>query len=484
MTRQTAAVSALIALTMAGCEVGPKYKAPTVQPPPQFKEANPELYKEANGWKPAQPSDEKLKGTWWEIFGDSDLSALESQIDVSNQNLKIAQARFEQARALIKFNRSGLFPTITVGSAVTANRQSANRVFSAPATTKNYGDFILPIDASYEADVWGRIRRSIEAARTAAQANAADVENVRLSLHAELAYDYFELRGLDAEQKLLNDTVQTFQKALELTTNRFEGGVANRAEVAQAETQLKATQALAKDISIQRAQYEHAIAALIGKAPAEFSLAARPTALEPPQIPVGIPSSLLERRPDVAAAERRVAAANERYGIALAAFYPSVMISSSIGLEGSSITNWMNWPARFWAVGPSILQTVFDGGRRRANSQAALADYDANVATYRQTTLDAFQQVEDNLAALRILADEAKTQQEAVAAAKHSLELSTNRYTGGLVTYLEVVTAQSTALSNQRTEVDIMRRRMVASVLLVKALGGGWDASQLPKLDR
>ena len=334
---------------------------------------------------------------------------------------------------------------------------------------------------SYEVDAWGRVRLTIEAARAEAQASAADLETLRLSFHAELAFDYFELRSSDAEQKLLDDTVVTYQKALDLTENRFEGGVAAGAEVAQAKTQLESTKTQDTDLAVRRAQFEHAIAVLIGKSPAEFTLEPK-SIVDPPAIPVGLPSQLLERRPDIAANERRVAEANAQVGIAHAAFFPQILLSAVLGLQGQSITDWLNWPSRFWAVGPSVAQTIFDGGRRRATQQAAQFDYDATVATYRESALDAFQQVEDNLAALRVLEKETGTQRAAVTAAERSLQLSTNRYTGGLVTYLEVVTAQGTALTNERVSVDILRRRMDASVLLIKALGGGWDTSKLPKL--
>lgn len=465
----------LLAVFISSCSVGPKYHAPPVPAPPAFKESD---------WKLAQPSDAKLRGDWWTLFNDPQLTSLEQQIEVSNQNLKVAQARFQQARAMVRFNRSGLFPTLSIGPEITANRNSANTALTNPALQSNYGNFVLPVDFNWELDAWGRIRDQIEAAREEAQATAADLETVRLSLHTELAYDYFELRSLDAQQKLLDDTVVAYRKAFELTRNRFEGGAASGAEVAQAETQLQTTIAQDQDIGVQRAQYEHAIAALIGKAPAEFTLAPQPLNVEPPDIPAGVPSQLLERRPDIAAAERRVAEANAQVGIARAAYFPTVLLSAAVGLQGSSIANWFNWPSRFWAVGPTALETLFDAGRRRAENQAASAAYDEQVAAYRQTALDAFQQVEDNLAALRILSQEAQTQHAAVAAAQRSLDLSMNRYTGGLVTYLEVVTAQSTALADERTEVDILRRRMDASVLLVKALGGGWDRTQLPALTK
>jgi NodT family efflux transporter outer membrane factor (OMF) lipoprotein len=471
-------LAALLALLAAGCTVGPKYQRPAIQAPAAYKEAPPEAFKE---WKAATPSDTALRSDWWTLFGDSDLNALEQQVDVSNQNLKSAEARFNQARALIRVQQSQRYPTVTAGAQITDNRDSSTYALATRTTSANFGNFSVPVDVSYEVDAWGRVRHSIEAAREEAQATAADLETLRLSYHAELAYDYFELRSADAEQKLLDDTVVAYQKALTLTVNRFEGGAAAGAEVAQAKTQLEATKTQDIDVAVRRAQYEHAIAVLTGKSPAELSLAPKEI-VEPPAIPVGLPSQLLERRPDIAASERRVAEANAQVGIAHAAFFPQILLSAVLGVEGQSITDWLNWPSRFWAVGPGVVQTVFDGGRRRAQQQSSEFNYDATVATYRETALDAFQQVEDNLAALRVLEQETGTQRAAVAAAQKSLELSTNRYTGGLVTYLEVVTAQGTALENERTAVDIERRRMDASVLLIKALGGGWDSTKLPKL--
>ena len=468
----------VLALLAAGCTVGPKYQRPTVQAPSAYKEAPPESYKE---WKAASPSDATLRGDWWTLFRDSDLNALEEKIDVSNQNLKAAAARFNQARALVKVSQSQKYPTVSGGVSVTGNRDSSTYALAASKTSSAFANLQLPVDVSYEVDAWGRVRHSIEASRAEAQASAADLETLRLSYHAELAFDYFELRSAEAEQRLLDATVVAYQKALDLTVNRFEGGVAAGAEVQQAKTQLEATKTQDTDLAVRRAQYEHAIAVLTGRNPAEFSLPER-SIVDPPAIPVGVPSELLERRPDIAANERRMAEANAEVGIAHAAFFPQILLSAALGLQGQSVTDWLNWPSRFWAVGPSVLQTVFDGGRRRAQQQASEFNYDAAVATYRESTLDAFQQVEDNLASLRVLEKETATQRAAVVAAEKSLELSTNRYTGGLVTYLEVVTAQGTALANERAAVDILRRRMDASVLLIKALGGGWDAAKLPRL--
>lgn len=471
-------------LVLASCTVGPKYAKPSVPSTPVYKETPPESFKETKDWKHTHPGDATLRAKWWEIFGDPQLNALEEQIDLSNQTLKIYAARFQEARAAIRFNRASEFPTISTAPGISSLRNSAHRPnFPAGATTGNTADFILPFDLSYEVDLWGRIRRTVTAAKEETQATDADLETARLSLHAELAMDYFELRSADAQRKLLDDTVAAYTRALELTTNRYKGGVAPRSDVAQAQTQLQSTRVQATDVGVQRAQFEHAIAILIGKPPAQFSLAPQPLKIEPPTIPVGVPSQLLERRPDIASAERRMAEANEQIGIAQAAFYPTVVIGASGGFEGNSILNWFNWPSRFWAVGPSMLQTLFDAGRRRAASEETLANYDANVANYRQTTLTAFQQVEDSLAALRILEHEAQQQTDATSSAQETLQLFTNRYKGGVDTYLQVITAQTTALTNERNDVDILRRRMDASVLLIKAIGGGWNVSNLPSLN-
>ena len=341
---------------------------------------------------------------------------------------------------------------------------------------------MLPFDLNYEIDLWGRVRRTVNASREEAQAVAADLATATLSIQTELAYDYFELRAADAQKQLLDDTVKAYADALQLTENRFEGGASPKSDVAQAKTQLDTARAQQTDIEVQRSQYEHAIATLIGKPPAAFTLAAMPLHPELPAIPVGLPSQLLERRPDIAAAERRVEEANEQIGIARAAFFPTVTLGASAGFEGSSILNWLNWPSRFWAVGPSLAETLFDAGRRHAGSDAAIAGYDASVSAYRQTTLTAFQQVEDNLAALRILEHEEGQQREAVASAEESLQIFINRYQGGVDNYLQVITAQTIALTNQRNEIDIQRRRMDASVLLIKAIGGGWSVKDLPSL--
>ena len=385
---------------------------------------------------------------------------------------------------MIRFNRSAEFPTISTAPSIVNERDSAHQPYFPPSLANNgTGSFTLPVDLSYEVDLWGRIRRTVNASREEAQASAADLQTANLSLHAELAVDYFELRSADAQKRLLDDTVKTYTDALTLTQNRFEGGAAPRSDVAQAKTQLDGAQVADTDITVARAQFEHAIAILIGKPPAEFKLAPVPqTGFQLPVIPVGLPTTLLERRPDIAAGERRVAEANDQIGIARAAFFPSLVLGATGGFTGTSITNWLNWPSRMWAVGPELSQTIFDGGRRRAVSESAYANYDGTVASYRQTALTAFQEVEDNLAALRILEQEAQQQREATASAADSLQLFTNRYTGGVDNYLQVITAQTVLLANQRNDIDLMRRRMDASVLLVKAVGGGWDTTQLPKL--
>jgi NodT family efflux transporter outer membrane factor (OMF) lipoprotein len=465
-----------LACLFASCTVGPKYSKPTVPAAPAYSEQPPATFKEANGWTPANPSDSEIRGKWWELFRDPQLDVLEEQVEPANQTLKAAEASFRQARALIAINRSALYPTVSIGPSITTNRAYS------PVNNQNYqyGLFDFPINVSWDADFWGRIRRTVATAREQYQASAADLENVKLQLQTEVAVDYFEAHSLDAQQKLLDDTVVAYAKALQLTQNRYNGGVASKVEVAQAQTQLDQTQAQEIDVGAARANFEHAIAVLIGRTPEGFRLPGVPLAVEPPAVPIGIPSELLQRRPDVASFERQVAAANEQIGIARAAYFPDVVISASGGLQAGSIVNWFTWPARFWSVGPQLSETLYDAGRRHGQVVSALAGYDLAVANYRQSALTAFQEVEDNLATLRILEQESGKQHEASLAAENSLQLSLNRYKGGLVTYLEVITAQSIALTNERTEVDILRRRMDATVELIKALGGGWDTSKLP----
>jgi NodT family efflux transporter outer membrane factor (OMF) lipoprotein len=471
-------------LLLSGCMVGPKYVKPPAPMAPTFKETTD--WKEGDGWKIAKPEDALVRDKWWELYGDAKLDELEGQVEPSNQTLKIAEANFRQARTAIRFNRAAEAPTIGTSPSISAIRQSANQpYFPASLANGGTGEFTLPFDLSYEIDLWGKIRRGVTAAREEAQASAADLETARLSLHTELAVDYFEVRSADAQEQLLNDTVAAYSKALELTKNRFLGGAAPKSDVAQAQTQLDAARVLATDIKVQRAQYEHALAILIGKPPAAFSLPPVPLNVRPPElpsVPVALPAQLLERRPDIAAAERRMAAANEQIGIARAAYFPTLNLAALAGFEGSSLLNWFNWPSRFWAVGASVSETIFDGGRRRATTESARAGYDASIANYRQTVLTSFQQVEDNLVALRELSTESVQQHEATTSAEESLRLFQNRYAGGVDTYLQVVTSQTTALENERNDIDLMRRRLEANVLLIKAVGGGWDVSILPSL--
>ncbi|HEV2678795.1 MAG TPA: efflux transporter outer membrane subunit [Aliidongia sp.] len=465
---------------VAGCQVGPDYVKPSTAVPETYKEAAPIAPVDAGVWNPARPADEAARSKWWEAFNDPTLNALEEQVTVSNQNLKVSQARFRQARAMVGVSRAAEFPLLTTVPGVTSINTSDNKPY--PSTSHTTGDFTLPLDATYEVDLWGRIGRNVSSSGDEAQASAADLQTVTLSLHAELAIDYFNLRSADSQEKLLGDSVKAFADALQLTTNRANGGAAPDSDVAQAKTQLDTTRVQATDVMIQRAQYEHAIAALIGKTPAAFSLPPAPLTLHQPAIPAGLPSELLQRRPDVAAAERRVAEANEQIGIARAAYYPSLVLGSIVGFEGHNPSVWFNWPSLLWSVGATMTETLFDGGRRDSLSDAARANYDATVASYRQTTLGAFQQVEDDLSGLRILQQEAQQQDEAVASAQNSLQLFTNRYVGGRDTYLQVITAQTIALSNERNQTEILRRRMEASVQLIKALGGGWNLDSLPSL--
>lgn len=480
MSRCLVAASSLIALLLSGCMVGPKYTRPSVPLAPSYKETAPA---QDSNWHPAQPADATLRGDWWTLFGDQQLNALEPKIAVNNQDLKAAEARFRQARALIQYNRSGLYPTIGASPFAGGLRDSANRPYrNSTSSTASVADIQLPLDLNYEIDLWGRVRRSISAAREEAQASAADVQTALLSLQAELAIDYFEARSADAEEKLLNDTVKNYQEAYNITRHRFEGGVAPPSDVDQARTQLEAARVAAKDVTLRRAQYEHAIAVLLGEPPASFTLASMPLSARPPAIPVGLASELLERRPDIAAAERRVAEANDRIGVARSAYFPTLSLGATAGYESTTLSNLLSRSSFLWAVGPTLSQTIFDAGRRRAVSDQARAAYDETVANYRQTSLNAFQQVEDNLAALRVLQQEAANQREATLAAQSAQRIFNNRYVGGIDTYLQVVTAQTTALNNERNDIDIMRRQMDASVLLIKALGGGWTTASLPKL--
>jgi NodT family efflux transporter outer membrane factor (OMF) lipoprotein len=476
-------LTATFGLLLAGCKVGPDYKTPSVPLTDRFKEATPADYKTAGTWRPAQPDDQMDRGKWWKIFGDPVLNKLQDELTDANQNLKQAEARFREARALIRYQRAAEFPTISTGVDAASVKSSQNQPYFELPNPQPLGQLRLHYDLDYEVDLWGRIGRTVSAAREEAQATAADLATASLSLHSELALDYIEVRAADSQQRLLNDTVKAYEYALQLTRNRLAGGYAPESDVLQAQTQLDTTRVQATDIGVLRAQFEHAIAVLMGQPPASFSLPPAPLDLRPPGVPPGIPSELLQRRPDIAAAERRVAEGNEQIGIADAAFYPSLDLNAASGFLGTNTVNWLGWPSLFWAVGTSLTQPLFDGGRIRAQSDQARAAYDVNVAAYRQTTLNAFQEVEDNLSALRILAQESKQQSAAVASSGRSLRVFTNRYVGGEDAYLQVITAQTIALQNQRNDVDIQRRRMEADILLVEALGGGWDVAQLPKLE-
>ena len=457
-----------------GCTVGPNYVRPPAEVPP--------AYKEMEGWKMGEPRDHLIRGAWWKIFNNPALNALEEKVNISNQNVAAAEAQFRQARAQVEVAQAGYFPTVTSGASFTRSRSSSTLTNSfSSGTTVN--DYLLPIDVSWAVDVWGRVRRLVEAGVASAQANGADLEAIRLLAQAELAQDYFQLRVLDRQKKLLEETVVAYQKSLQLTKNQYASGVASKADVLQAETQLKTTQAQAIDVGVQRAQTEHAIALLIGRPASVFFIPVVPLNVSPPSIPIGIPSELLERRPDIAAAERNMAAANAQIGVAIAAYFPTITLSATGGFESSSFSQWLSWPSRFWSVGPAISELLYEGGLRRAQTEAARAAYDATVASYRQTVLTGFQEVEDNLAALRILEEEARVQNEAVTAAQQSVIVTTNQYKAGTVSYLNVIVVQAAALSNEITALGILNRRMAASVLLIQALGGGWSVSDLPSGD-
>jgi NodT family efflux transporter outer membrane factor (OMF) lipoprotein len=433
----------------------------------------------------AQPKDDALRGKWWEIFGDSQLNALEEKVNVSNQNIAAATASFFAARALVKEARSQLFPTVTTNPAITAQRPSATLSNgkaggSTSPSTGTFADYTFPFDATWQPDLFGRIRNTIKSAAYGAQASAADLENVRLTVQADVAGDYFQLRGQDALKQLLDATVVAYQQSLDFTRAQYETGLGTDEAVAQAETQLEATQAQDTALGIQRAQLEHAIAMLTGQPASTFSLPVEPLTSKPPAIPIGVPSQLLERRPDIAAAERLVAQANAQIGIARAAYFPNVTLSAAAGVESSSFTTWFSWPSRFFSVGPAAAETIFDAGLRRATVQQYRAQYDETVANYRQMVLTAFEQVEDNLASLRILSGEIQYQDTAVQSAEKTLAIVQDRYKLGLDPYLDVLTAQTALLSNRETAVNLRIQQMTASGGLIEALGGGWNASQLP----
>lgn len=461
------------ALIGSGCIKGPNYQRPVAPAPQSYKEAPPD------GWKEAQPNDGVIRGKWWEIFGDPALNELEEQVSINNQNVLQAEAQFREAVAAVRIARSALFPTVA-GSPSATGQQTSSRLSATGGHSITSGIYDIPIGASYTADVWGAIHRSVTASANAAQSLDAVIENVRLLYQAELAQDYFILHGLDADHDLLQQTTQSYQDYLTLTRARFAGGVASDSDVSEAETQLYTTQAQMVDVDVQRSQAEHAIAVLIGKPPRDLEVPRANIQAQPPVIPLGMPSTLLERRPDIADAERQAAAANEQIGIAQAAFFPTLTMAVTAGVQSSNVLNLLTWPARFWTIGPQLAQILFDAGRRTAQVAQAQAAYDATAAGYRQTVLTAFQQVEDNLSALRILEQEAAVTERAVKSATRSVDVTTAQYKGGTVNYLSVIQVQTIALADQRLAVDLKTRRMTASVLLIQALGGGWNATKLP----
>src|SRR5580658_3181784 len=492
--RKSMAQLVLLAL-LAGCTVGPKYDRPSAPTAASYKELTAADDTDAAGWKPAQPNDAALRGDWWQLFNDPQLNALEQQVNVSNQNIAASFAAFLEARTLVREARAQYYPTLTTAPSVTRGRQpvakSAHGATAVTGTTGTtgtsalspdglYTDFSLPFDASWTPDLWGRVRNTVKGNVAAAQASAADLENTRLTAQAEVAVDYYELRSQDAMQQLLDATVVAYQESLKLTQALYETGIDTDEAVAQAEVQLRTTQAQATNLGIARAQYEHAIALLLGQPASTFSIAVEPLQADLPATPLSVPSQLLERRPDIAAGERLMAQANAQIGVATAAYYPTLTLSASAGFESSSLSNWLTWPSRFWSVGPTLSETLFDAGLRRATVQQYQAAYDQTVANYRQTVLTAFQQVEDNLAALRILSQEIRQQDTAVAAAQRLLSIATDRYQLGLDPYLDVITAQTALLSARQTAVTLRMQQLTSGVQLIEALGGGWDASQLP----
>ena len=457
--------------TLAGCSLAPDYKVPDAP--------EPAAYKEAGDWRQAHPADQLARGTWWTAFGDAQLDALEEQAGRANQDIKAALARFEQARAATRVSRADYFPTLNIGAGLDRARESSNSPKFSPLVPQVTSDYTLEADFSYEVDVWGRVRNAVAAAKAGEQASAADLSTIDLSIRAELASDYFSLRADDAGQVLLDDAVASYTKALELTSNLYKGGAAPLSDLAQAQAQLESARTQGEDVRLRREQEEHAIAVLVGEPASSFHLDPQPLIATPPAIDPGLPSTLLERRPDIAEAERKVVSANAEIGVARAAFYPQFSLSASAGFEGSKIGNWIEAPSRLWSFGPSGMLNVFNAGRYDALTEESRAAYDESVANYRAGVLNAYREVEDNLAALQQLERESSTQAAAVAAAERSLQQANYRYKGGVATYLEVVTAENVSLQARQAEVDIQSRRMSASVLLIKALGGGWRSSDM-----
>ncbi len=450
-----------LSLLLTGCSIGPKYVKPSVGVPVS--------YKESADWKIAEPQDDIIRGQWWKIYRDPRLNELMAQLNISNQNIALAQAQYAQSYAIVQASKSSFFPTLGADASYTRSRNTSSQQIS-----RN----LLNADVSWELDLWGRVRKTIEADRANAEVAQADLEGVRLSAQAQLAKDYFQLSSLDAQKKLFTDTKIIYEKFFNLTKNRYDSGIASEADLLQARTQLESIQAQEIGIGVQRAQLEHAIAVALGKTPAEFSLAELAMPQEVPIVPAGLPSALLERRPDIAAAERSVAAANALIGVAQSAYFPTITVGASGSYQSSSLSNLFSSPNPLWSVGPALAETIFDGGLRRAQNMQTKAAYDAAVASYRQTVLTAFQQVEDNLAALRILEQQASIQDKAVKDAQKAVELQTNQYKAGTVSALDVINTQAIALSNQRTAVGIQAERLNASVLLIQYLGGEWSVGE------
>jgi NodT family efflux transporter outer membrane factor (OMF) lipoprotein len=461
----------LLFLACSACTVGPNYQRPDVEVP--------DKYKEAGEWKVAQPQDASPRGNWWETFNDPVLNELEAQVATANQDVRQAEANYRAAQALVAQARAGFYPTLSASLGATRAGGQVSNATTANAGTGTATQQLFTLNADWEPDLWGRVRRTVESNEASAQASDADLASTRLSSQATLAQDYFQLRVADAEKRLLDETVAAYERSLTLTTNQYNAGIVSKADVAQAQAQLKGAQAQAIDIEVTRQQLEHAIALLVGKAPSTFSIAPVSVALVMPNIPLSMPSALLERRPDIAGAERRMAAANAQIGVAEAAYYPTLDLTAALRTGGTSFGNLFNLSTRVWSVGATATELIFDAGRRQAVTRQAEANFDATVAMYRKTVLGAFQEVEDNLVAIRVLEQEATVQDDAVKASEESVRLALNQYRAGIVSYLNVVTAQTTALTNERSALTIQQRRMVAAATLVKALGGGWNVQEM-----
>jgi NodT family efflux transporter outer membrane factor (OMF) lipoprotein len=478
LRRPSMVAMASAVLALSGCTVGPNYHRPTSAPPTlTYRELPPP----PGTWQPAVPSDAMAKGEWWLLFGDPELNALEGRLTSGNLQIEAALENYTAAAESVRAARADYYPTLSLAPSASRDRLSLNRpTYVSALSPSQYNDFVVSGQASWQPDFWGRVRREVEGQRANAQAVAADGANIDLSVRSELAVDYYQLRGLDAQQEILDNTVSVLKDYLKLTITRYHGGVSTQSDVALAQTQLATTQTQDTDIGVARAQYLHAIATLLGVSASSFALPAMPQNTNLPTIPVGVPSALLQRRPDIAAAERQADAANAQIGVAISAYYPDISLTGGGGFESGEPGNWIQGPSELWSIGASAMETIFDGGRRHALTEEARANYRAAVDNYRLAVLNGFQEVEDNLAALRVLQQEQQSAERAVQSATFSLQLSTNRYKGGVTTYLEVLTAQQAQLANERTQQDVLTRRFVASVQLIEALGGGWNTNKLP----